>query len=245
LRIIHKNHQNLHDILRLNSKTLNNPLAAFFKSGIFESKLNDMECKSEINDMLGINMLGQLKKNIPPMWKPENGIKSIFPICSIPNLRHMKKITLLLLLTINLSYSQTREETVDWLNRYLDEYYSAGWGETYNIEIKKDDLGNDYIGIKVFYKPLGTNSFYAFKADAISRVSTTRKLRSDKVNGNLDIEIVSKDKRIWTDKEEFIESIILSVQTSDEISERIKKGFLHLLNLMGNDSDEEKEFFKN
>jgi hypothetical protein len=38
LRIIHKNQQLLLDILRLNSKTLNCPLAALFESGIFESK---------------------------------------------------------------------------------------------------------------------------------------------------------------------------------------------------------------
>lgn len=157
----------------------------------------------------------------------------------------MKKLSFLLLLFVNLSIAQNQEETIEWLNTNLDEYYSEGWGEQYEVKIVDDKNYGEMIVIEVFFQPLKTKTFYSFLPSAISRVSTTRKLRSDKVNGNLDLEFVSKNTRIWTKKEEFIDSFILSLQTSNENVEKIKRGFLHLFDLMGNKIEEQKDYFSN
>lgn len=154
----------------------------------------------------------------------------------------MKKITLLLLLFVNIGIAQNREETIDWLNRNLSEYAAPG-NEKYKIKIVNDPNYGEMIVIEVVFTPLNTKGFYSFKPNAITRVSTTRKLRSDKINGNLDIEIVSKEKRIWTDDEKFIDSFYFWIQASNENVEKINKGFLHLLELMGNKIADEKDYF--
>lgn len=95
----------------------------------------------------------------------------------------------------------------------MSEYTTPG-NEEYNIKIVNDKNYGEMIVIDVVFTPLNVKKFYSFKPNTITRLATTRKLRSDKINGNLDIEVVSKDKSIWTSDEKFIDSFYFWIQAS-------------------------------
>lgn len=64
----------------------------------------------------------------------------------------MKETLLILLLISSISYSQTKEETLDWLNLKLETYGDNSIMGTYQVSIKDDD---DYGKILFFTKKNG------------------------------------------------------------------------------------------
>lgn len=161
----------------------------------------------------------------------------------------MKTTTILIfLLVLNISWSQSKEETLDWLNWKLDEYYSKVWREEYKIKVSQHPIDGEIIYIETFRHDIPRGSFYYFRPSSISRISTTRK-KGGENHKRLDIEFFSKTKSIihksyYTGEIENLESFIMFIDGDDETVERIKKGFLHLSKLMGSDIPENQELFK-
>lgn len=155
----------------------------------------------------------------------------------------MKRIIILILLISNIGFSQTKKETIDWLNLKLAEYTDSYMGE-FSLNIQNDKDWGEVINIKVRieneYMPLSYTN-YAFLAKNIESVITTKKFRTD---GNLGIIIKAKKDNIYRDKKEFVNSInIYCIEAPKETIIRMQKGIIHLLNLMGNPITTPKELF--
>lgn len=159
----------------------------------------------------------------------------------------MKNIFLILLIFITtLGYSQTKEETIDWLNLKLETYGDNSVMGTYQIEIKNDeDWGEILVFTKKSWNPLlekSTYEYYSFLPKVISSVILSGKSRT---NNTLDIFIISESKSIYLPrKEEFVSEIGIHMKNGhNEMTERIQKGIIHLLKLLGNEIKPNKEFF--
>ncbi len=155
----------------------------------------------------------------------------------------MKKIIILILLISNTSFSQTKKETLDWLNLKLSEYTDSFMGE-YSINVQNDKDWGEIVTIKVRVKnDYMAESFtnYTFLAKNIESVITTKKFRTD---GSLGIIIKAKGNNIYKDGKEFVNNIdIYCTESPNETIIRIQKGIIHLLNLMGNPITTQKELF--
>ncbi len=159
----------------------------------------------------------------------------------------MKKIFLILILTSAIGYSQTKEETIDWLNNKFEEYTDTFMGK-FEVQIIDDENYGELLYFKQKTRnPLSDRDMfehYSFLPNAISSIIVSTKIRT---NNTLDIFIISKDKRIWKDGKKFVSEVTIPISKlgQNEMTERIQKGLLHLLKLMGNDIKPEKDFFKN
>lgn len=160
----------------------------------------------------------------------------------------MRIITLLLLVVCHLTYSQTKDETIDWLNRSLENYGDNSIMGTYQISTKIDDNYGEYL---IFTKTkwnslLGRNVYYyyTFSPNAISDIYLSGKGRT---NQTLDIYLTSKSNGIFeNDKEEFISEIDIRMKNGyNEMTKRIHTGLLHLFKEMGHKIEEQKDLFKN
>ncbi|QBA63193.1 hypothetical protein [Muriicola soli] len=159
----------------------------------------------------------------------------------------MKNLFLLFVLISNVNFSQTKEETIEWLNLKLESYGDNSFMGTYQVEIKDDsDWGEILVFTKKSWNPLlekSTYDYYSFLPRVISAVNLSGKNRT---NNTLDIFIISNSKSIYVHKEEeFISEIGIHMKNGhNEMTERIQKGFIHLLKLMGNEINPKKDFFK-
>lgn len=160
----------------------------------------------------------------------------------------MNKTLVLFLLIFQVSFAQTRKETVDWLNSNLENYGDNQFFGTYQIEIKNDSNYGEYL---VFTKKSWnhfmekyTYDYYTFKPDAISKIYLSGKERT---NQTVDIYIKSKSNRIYDSKEKkFLEEISIKMKNGhNEMTERLQTGLLHLFELMGNKIEKPKDLFKN
>ena len=155
----------------------------------------------------------------------------------------MKKITILFLFILNFSYSQTKEETINWLNLKLKENSDSYMGE-YSIKIQKDKDWGETLVISVRIKNDYMSEHYeqySFLPKNITSVITTKKFRND---GKLGLIISAKGENIYLNSKKFVSEIeILCTPAPDETIIRIQKGFIHLLNLMGNPIKITKELF--
>lgn len=142
----------------------------------------------------------------------------------------------------SLIYSQTKEETLEWLNSKLLEHTEQIAGQ-YKFEIEK---ANDQ---EIIYVTKMTNfgsgpipTYFYFLPKDISAVNVTTAYRTD---GKLAIRIDSKSNKILK-KDNLVDHLPIYCKASpDEEIKRIQKGIIHLLNLMGNPIKEQKELFVN
>jgi hypothetical protein len=146
------------------------------------------------------------------------------------------------------SYSQTKEETLEWLNLNLENYGDNQIMGTYQIEIKTDPNYGEYL---LFTKESwnsflnkSTYDYYLFKPNAISSIYLSGKGRT---NQTLDIYVKSESNRIYDgDKEEYLEEFNICMKNGyNEMAERLQTGLLHLFELMGNRIEKPKDLFKN
>lgn len=155
----------------------------------------------------------------------------------------MKKIIVLFVLLSHLGFSQSKEETLNWLNFKLSEYTDSFMGE-YSIYVENDKNWGEIINIKVrVQNDYTAENFtnYSFLPKNIESVITTKKFRTD---GKLGLIIKAKGNNIYKDKMEFVDDIeIYCLEAPDETIIRIQKGIIHLLNLMGNPISIQKELF--
>lgn len=160
----------------------------------------------------------------------------------------MKNILLLILLVSQFVFCQTKEETINWLNINLENYGDNSIMGTYQIELKDDsNYGENLIFTKKSWNPLlkkSTYEYYSFLPKVISSVILSGKNRT---NNTLDIFIISNSKNIYVpEKKEFTNEIGIHMKNgNNEMTKRIQKGLLHLLELMGNKIESQKELFKN
>lgn len=156
----------------------------------------------------------------------------------------MKKSILLLILLISYStFSQTKQETIDWLNVKLKENSDSFMGE-FKIEINNNSDWGETLLItqKIQNSIMNKSYYYSFLAKNIESVVTTSKYRTD---GKLGILISAKGENIYLNNNEFVDEIkIYCLPTSDDTIIRMQKGIIHLLNLMGNPLKAPKELFK-
>ncbi len=154
----------------------------------------------------------------------------------------MKKIKLILFLVLisQFCFSQTKEETVEWLNSKLANY--APFDGKFEIEIVYyPEYGETLLITKHFrFGASSADMHYSFKPDAITSLNLTA---HNNTNGQLSIEIISSTKRIFYEKKEFIGDIVLMFDGPKEEITKINKGILHLLSLMGNTISPKKEYF--
>lgn len=157
----------------------------------------------------------------------------------------MKKFLLLIVLISQISFSQTKEETIDWLNIKFNEYTDSYMGE-YKIEIKNDPSWGEtlFISVRIKNEYMSEHyNYYSFLPKNIISVSTTTKFRTD---GKLGLLITAKGNNIYYNNKEFVNKIeVYCIPAPNETIIRIQKGILHLLNLMGNPIKEQKELFVN
>ena len=156
--------------------------------------------------------------------------------------------TILIVLSFQKVSSQTLDETLDWLNFKLQEHCENTISGTFKISIKDDD---DY-GKFLFFSETSINPFsekkqvdyYSVLPKNIKEVQLSTKSRT---NNTLDIYIVTKSNNIYRPKEkDLISEISIYMKNGDnEMTKRIKKGLLHLLELMGNKIEPREELFKN
>lgn len=159
----------------------------------------------------------------------------------------MKKILLVILITFsNISFSQTREETIKWLNYKFAEYTDSWYG-VYSIDVQKiKDVESVIITKKGL---LNDNSYteliFIPNNTTIESVVTTSEFRTD---GKLGIKINAKYHIV---RENTGESIIVTdpikiycLPAPDETIIRMKKGIILLLNSIGYNLQEPKELFK-
>lgn len=152
----------------------------------------------------------------------------------------MKKSIFFIILISQISFSQTKEETLDWLNLKLKEHTELIAGQ-YKFEIEKaEDKEIIYVTkmTDVGFGPRPT--YFYFLPKDISSVNLTTAYRTD---GKLAIQIVSKSKKILKGESLVEELPIYCKASSDEAIKRIQKGIINLLNLMGNPIKEPKELF--
>jgi len=157
----------------------------------------------------------------------------------------MKKIIIGLLLISQVGFTQSKQETIDWLNQKFKENTDPYMGE-YSIKIKNEiDWGETLIITKRVKNQYMGESFeyYLFLPKNISSVITTSKYRND---GKLGLLITAKGENIYVNNEHFTSEIeILCIPAPDESIIRMQKGIIHLLNVMGNPIKSQKELFTN
>ena len=157
----------------------------------------------------------------------------------------MKKIIILMLLFSSAIYSQTKQETIDWLNLKLREHSDGLMGQ-YSIKIQNEKDWGEVLVITVHVKNeyMGERyDYYSFLPKNIASVTTTKKFRTD---GKLGLVITAKGNNIYTDNKELVNEIdIMCTAAPDETIIRMQKGIIHLLNLMGNPIKSQKELFTN
>lgn len=160
----------------------------------------------------------------------------------------MNKTLILFLLIFQVSFSQTKEETVEWLNLNLENYGDNMYFGTYQIEIKIDPNYGEYLLFtNKSWNPLlekSTYDYYTFKADVISSIYLSGKGRT---NQTLDIYIKSDSNRIYdSDEEKFLGEISIKMKNGyNEMAERLQTGLLYLFELIGNKIEKPKDLFKN
>lgn len=152
----------------------------------------------------------------------------------------MKKSILFIILISQISFSQTKEETLDWLNLKLKEHTELIMGQ-YKFEIEKTENKEIIYVTKMTDVGFGPRpTYFYFLPKDISSVNLTTAYRTD---GKLGITLISKTKKILKGDNLVDELPIYCKSTPDEIIKRIQKGIIHLLNLMGNPIQEQKELF--
>ena len=167
---------------------------------------------------------------------------------SYPKLLKFKNIIFLILVFQTLSnYSQTKNETIEWLNLKLEEYGDNAIMGTYQISIvKNENYGEILMFKKKSWNPLLekiTYDYFTFLPKNIISVYVSSKNRT---NNTLDIFVVSKEKTIYyANNKKTVSEITISMKNgNNEMTGRIKKGIIHLLSLFGNNIKESKELFK-
>lgn len=157
----------------------------------------------------------------------------------------MKKIFFLsILIYCNYSWSQTKEETINWLNIKLQEYTGLYMGQM-SIELREIDGNEMLFIIDNHSNPLGEYTYiYRVDPKKISDVVTTTEFCTD---GTLGIKIISKTNDIlfFYKRKQFVNKIdvIIKPGLDNDTIKRMKKGIIHLLNLLGNPIKEQKELF--
>lgn len=162
-------------------------------------------------------------------------------------LKSMKKFLFVIVICFsNLSFSQTREETIDWLNYKFAEYTDSWYG-VYSIDIK-NFKGEEFMVITkkgLFNNNNHIENIYIGKK-TVENVITTPEFRTD---GKLGIKINAIFHFVATNGEEpklERDAIrIYCLPAPDETIIRMKKGIILLLNSMGYNLKEPKELFKN
>ncbi|MBL7970138.1 MAG: hypothetical protein JNL03_01350 [Prolixibacteraceae bacterium] len=161
----------------------------------------------------------------------------------------MKKLKLLLAIVISFvsltTFSQTKEETIDWLNTKFIEckLQIPGLEHINKIAIK---LNNAKEPMLLFYVPY-IKSYNMVNPKDIARLYTERA-----PNGNLNINVISKERRILqgtinTNTLEpvdyvFVDNFSLLLEGPDEEIYRLKKGIEHLITLLGGKIQEDNLF---
>jgi hypothetical protein len=155
----------------------------------------------------------------------------------------MKKTFSILVLLISLSsYSQTKKETLDWLNKSFAEFYFNAWGNHYEITTVTDEHANEVIAISIKFQNDTNRMDYLIDPKEISRISTSRKLSTDKINGRLCLEIYSQNFGIYN-KDKSLDSFLIGLDTTNENIAKIQRGLKHLVKLIGYEIPEEKDLF--
>jgi len=160
----------------------------------------------------------------------------------------MKKILVLFLLLCQISFSQTKEETIEWLNLNLENYGDNQIMGTYQIEAKIDpDYGEYLLFTKKSWNSFlekSTYDYYTLKPDAISSIYLSGKGRTNKT---LDIYVKSETNRIYNSgKEKFFGEFDICMKNGyNEMAERLQIGLLFLFEVMGNKIENPKDLFKN
>lgn len=144
--------------------------------------------------------------------------------------------------TIN---SQTKEETIEWLNTKLATYgTNTNMLGQMQIRIEHDEKYGEYLVFtnKLFFIDKNIFTTYTFEANAISNIVLSGKNRT---NNTLDIFIISKNNNIFLlDDKKFISEFVLYMRNGyNDEAIKIQKGLLHLLKLMGNKIEPQKELF--
>lgn len=157
----------------------------------------------------------------------------------------MKKIILIFLLIGNISFSQTKQETIDFLNQKLSEYTDS-WFGVYSISTHKvEEIEFLVIRAKGLFNNPDKVQLYFVDPKDINSIFTTSEFRTD---GKLGIKILCNEHLYSSDgsyepkKNEPIR--IYCTPAPDETIIRIKKGIIHLVSLMGKTINEPKELFK-
>lgn len=160
----------------------------------------------------------------------------------------MPKILVLFLLICQISFSQTKEETIEWLNLKLEHYGDNDFMGTYQIETKNDsEIGEYLLFTKKSWNPFlerNTYEYYTVKPGIISSIYLSGKVRP---NETLDIYIKSEYEFIYHNNErEFLREIGIHMKRgNNDMAKRIQTGLLHLFELMGNKIEKTKDLFKN
>lgn len=156
----------------------------------------------------------------------------------------MKKILItfvLYILTVNV-YSQTKQETLDWLNRKLYEYGDTTMGVfSFSTEFFE---GEEVIGVTQESYYLGTTIYVIFPI-SINDVTTTKSCR---VDGKRCVVIKAKDNYIMSATKGGVptldnELMLLLYAAPDDEVFKIQKSIKHLLKLMGNNIPDTKDLF--
>lgn len=156
----------------------------------------------------------------------------------------MKKIllsTLGCLLAVS-TYSQTKQQTVDWLNDKLEEYADSSYMGKFTFEILQHE-GDDVIGISKASSSIGT-IFYVIVPSTVVDVITTTSCRTDgkrciKIKALEDTILFGSSNASNLDSE----MTIYLMGAPDSVVFSIQKSIKHLLKTLGNEIPEKKNYF--
>lgn len=157
------------------------------------------------------------------------------------NKRTMKKIIIFnMLIFFNFCFTQNKIETVEWLNSHLIIYTEKYPMGQYSIKIVDDKDWGEMIVITKITNVFGeTYWYYSFLPETISNV-----ILSPKTNDEFNVKIISKGESIYNvESKELEKELLIFCNGPNEEITRIRKGLLHLLELMGN-KIKEKDYFK-
>jgi len=152
------------------------------------------------------------------------------------------------MLLISNAFSQTKEETIEWLNYKLAEETDAFMGK-FQIQVNKHNDWGEIISFSEKNNNPLTNEYYyknyVVLPKNIKSVITTTEYRTD---GGIGIKILTKGNNINVDQKEFINEVQILCKngpSGNDVVKRIQKGLIHLLNLLGNTTVKlPKELFK-
>tara|TARA_R110002072_G_scaffold301933_1_gene482953 strand:+ start:659 stop:1141 length:483 start_codon:yes stop_codon:yes gene_type:complete len=160
----------------------------------------------------------------------------------------MNKILILFILIFQISFSQTKDETIKWLNINLEHYGDNQFMGTFQIELREDENDEEYL---LFIKK-STNwltdkteyDYYAIKPSYVSLIYLSGKART---NQTLDIFIQSEEFEIYhRDQDEDLDELAIHMKNgNNEMASRIQTGLLHLFEVLGNKIEKPKDLFKN